>query len=64
MTPAYIIAWALAIGIAWIVLALFIPIERWVELYLQRGVRSAEFERRLEALERHLQDPVPATLES
>ena len=64
MTPADIIAWALALGIAWIVLALCIPIERWIELHLQRRVRSAEFERRVEALERRLKDPVPATLES
>jgi hypothetical protein len=64
MTPADIIAWSLALALAWVVLALCIPIERWIELYLQRRVRSAEFERRVEALERRLKDPVPATLES
>ena len=64
MTPADIIAWSLALGLAWVVIALCIPIERWIELHLQRRVRSAEFERRVEALERRLKDSVPATLES
>ena len=64
MTPADIIAWSLALALAWVVLALCIPIERWIELHLQRRVRSAEFEKRVEALERRLKDPVPATLES
>jgi hypothetical protein len=64
MTPAGLIAWALALGLTWIVLAMCIPIERWIELHIQRRVRSAEFERRLEALERRLKEPVSATLES
>ena len=52
MTPADIIAWALAIGIAWIVLALCIPIERWVgDYFATRNAVLKRLEARMIALE-------------
>ncbi|GAA5146308.1 hypothetical protein GCM10023213_39130 [Prosthecobacter algae] len=59
MTPAEIIAWALAVGLAWVVLALCIPIERWIELHMQRRVRNTALEKRLEELERRLKEQSP-----
>jgi len=59
MTPADIIAWALALGIAWVVLALCIPIERWIELHMQRRVRNTALEKRLEELEYRLKEQSP-----
>ena len=59
MTPADIIAWALALGLAWVVLALCIPIERWIELHMQRRVRNTALEKRLEELERRLKEQSP-----
>ena len=59
MTPADIIAWALALGLAWVVLALCIPIERWIELHMQRRVRHTGLEKRLEELERRLKEQSP-----
>jgi hypothetical protein len=56
MTPADIIAWALALGLAWVVLALCIPIERWIELHMQRRVRNTALEKRLEELEHRLKE--------
>ena len=56
MTPADIIAWSLALGLAWIVLALCIPIERWIELHMQRRVRHKGMEQRLEELERRFKE--------
>ena len=56
MTPADIIAWSLALGLAWIVLALCIPIERWIELHMQRRVRHKGMEKRLEELERRFKE--------
>ena len=59
MTPADIIACALALGLAWVVLALCIPIERWVELHMQRRVRNTGLEKRLEELERRFKEQSP-----
>lgn len=59
MTPADIIAWALALGLAWVVLALCIPIERWIELHMQRRVRNTALEKRLEELEYRLKEQSP-----
>jgi hypothetical protein len=59
MTPADIIAWALALGLAWVVLGLCIPIERWVELHMQRRVRNTGLEKRLEELERRFKEQSP-----
>lgn len=59
MTPADIIAWALALGLAWVVLALCIPIERWIELHMQRRVRNTGLEKRLEELEHRLKNQSP-----
>lgn len=59
MTPADIIAWALAVGLAWVVLALCIPIERWIELHMQRRVRHTGLEKRLEELERRFKEQSP-----
>jgi hypothetical protein len=59
MTPADIIAWALALGLAWVVLALCIPIERWIELHMQRRVRNTALEKRLEELEHRLNEQSP-----
>ncbi|GAA5141084.1 hypothetical protein GCM10023213_24730 [Prosthecobacter algae] len=59
MTPADIIAWALALGLAWVVLALCIPIERWIELHMQRRVRNTGLEKRLEELERRFKEQSP-----
>ena len=56
MTPADIIAWSLALGLAWVVLALCIPIERWIELHMQRRVRHKGMEKRLEELERRFKE--------
>lgn len=52
MTPADIIAWALAIGIAWIVIALCIPIERWVgDYFATRNAVLKNLEARMLAME-------------
>lgn len=59
MTPADIIAWALALVLAWVVLALCIPIERWIELHMQRRVRHTGLEKRLEELEHRLKEQSP-----
>jgi len=59
MTPADIIAWALALGLAWVVLALCIPIERWIELHMQRRVRNTALEKRLGELEHRLKEQSP-----
>jgi hypothetical protein len=57
MTPADIIAWALALGIAWIVLALCIPIERWVGGYFAtRNAALKSLEARMLALEQKSED--------
>ena len=57
MTPADIIAWALAIGIAWIVLAMCIPIERWVgDYFATRHARLKRLETRMIALEQNSED--------
>ena len=56
MTPADIIAWSLALALAWVVLALCIPIERWIELHMQRRVRHKGMEKRLEELERRFKE--------
>ena len=52
MTPADIIAWALALGIALIVLALCIPSERWVgDYFASRNAVLKRLEARMIALE-------------
>jgi len=57
MTPADIIAWALAIGIAWTVLALCIPIERWVgDYFATRNAVLKSLEARMIALEQKSAD--------
>jgi hypothetical protein len=57
MTPADIIAWALALGIAWIVLALCIPIERWVgDYFATRNAVLKSLEARMHALEQRSED--------
>lgn len=57
MTPADIIAWALAIGIAWVVIALCIPIERWVgDYFAARHARLKSLEARMHALEQKSED--------
>ena len=57
MTPADIIAWALAIGIAWIVLALCIPMERWVgDYFATRNAVLKSLEARMIALEQKSAD--------
>ena len=64
MTPADIIALALALSLAWVVLALCIPIERWIEMHMQRRVRNTGLEKRLEELERRLKEQSPPEAES
>ena len=56
MTPADIIAWSLALALAWVLLAMCIPIERWIELHMQRRVRHKGMEKRLEELERRFKE--------
>jgi len=56
MTPADIIAWSLALALAWFLLAMCIPIERWIELHMQRRVRHKGLEKRLEELERRFKE--------
>ncbi len=56
MTPADIIAWSLALALAWVLLAMCIPIERWIELHMQRRVRHKGLEKRLEELERRFKE--------
>lgn len=57
MTPADIIAWALAIGTAWIVLSLCIPIERWVgDYFATRHAVLKRLEARMLALEQRSED--------
>jgi hypothetical protein len=63
MTPSDIISWSLAIGFSWILLSMCLPVERWIELLLQRRAASKALNQRLEELERRVhgkadQEPV------
>jgi hypothetical protein len=63
MTPADIIAWSLALGLSWGVLALCIPIERWVgDYFATRHARIKSLEARMIALEQKSEDAEPPLL--
>ncbi len=55
MTPSDIISWSLAIGFSWMLLSMCLPVERWIELFLQRRATSKSLDQRLEELERRVQ---------
>lgn len=55
MTPSDIINWSLAIGFSWLLLSMCLPVERWIELILQRRTESKGMHKRVAELERRLQ---------
>ena len=62
MQPLDLISWALAIGLAWAAIVLFMPVDRWVGTFLaRRHTRLKDLEGRIIALERKLEERAAAT---
>lgn len=58
MTPITLISWALAISFSCAILAIALPIDRWVSEYLTRRLaRFRELEKRIAALEKMANAP-------
>lgn len=57
MQPLDLISWSLAIGVAWAVFALLVPVERIGNFFARRQVRIKELEERVTELERRIAPP-------
>jgi hypothetical protein len=59
MTPYNVISWALTLALVWAIIVCILPVEHWIEMILQRGLRDKNLEHRVEELERKIKETGP-----
>jgi hypothetical protein len=47
-------------AVVWMIITFVLPLERWIDEYVERGMRDKKLERRVQALEEQVQRLLPA----